>query len=156
MHLAVGEALFAALDLFLPALELVLPGQEALLDLRDPGALFADLALDLGPEPHRFFARLDLGLAANRLGFPARIRDARPSEEANGQEYDGTGDQSADQNCRNRRAWCSSGPCPRGLRFRMERSERTATNRARPSRSNRLSTASVVVVKVPLLVGSVG
>ncbi len=76
VHLAVGEALVAALELLLPALDLVLAGQDTLLDLRHSRALLSDLALDLGPEAHGLFARLDLRLAADRLRLHARVGHA--------------------------------------------------------------------------------
>src|SRR5206468_2468963 len=66
VHLAVGEALIAALELLLPALGLVFAGQETFLDLRHPCALFSDLALDLGSETDGLPRRLDLGPAAER------------------------------------------------------------------------------------------
>src|SRR6188508_2634548 len=101
VRLAVGNALVAPLELPLPALDLVLAGQEALLDLRHARALLADLPLDLRPEPHGLLARLDFRLAANGLGLHTGIGHARASEEAQRDEDDGAGDQGADQNCRN-------------------------------------------------------
>ena len=81
MDLAVGEALVSALEVLLPALDLVLAGQDALLDLRDPAPLLCDLSLDLRPKADGLLTRLDLRLAADCLRLSARFGHARPAEE---------------------------------------------------------------------------
>ena len=69
VRLAVGHALFAARQLRQLALDLLLRREDALLDLRHPGSPFRKLSLDLGPEPDRLLAGLDLRLAADRLSL---------------------------------------------------------------------------------------
>ena len=81
MHLAVGEALLAALDLRRSARELVLACGDPLLDLRDLGAPVLHLALDLGAQPDGLLARLDLRLAADRLGLALGDVHARAAPE---------------------------------------------------------------------------
>ena len=88
--LAVGEALLATLDLLLPPLDLVLPREDTLLDLRDPRTLLGDLALDLSSEADGLLAGFDLRLTTDRLGLAARLGDARPPEQAQGDEHERT------------------------------------------------------------------
>ena len=70
MHLAVVQALLAALDLGLLPLDLVLGGGDLLLDPGGRCPPVLHLALDLGAQLHRQLARLDLRLAPNRLRLP--------------------------------------------------------------------------------------
>ena len=100
MDLAVGEALVAALELLLPALDLVLAGQDTS-SIWYPPPLLSDLALDLGPEADGLLARLDLRLAADRLGLRRASATLDPAEQLQAERRRAAGDQDADQNCRN-------------------------------------------------------
>ena len=67
MHLTVVQSLLPALELDELSLGLLLPREHPLLDLHDLRAPLLDLRLDLGAKPHGLLARVDLGLAAQRL-----------------------------------------------------------------------------------------
>ncbi len=77
MRLPVGKTLVAALDLRRPACELVLGRRDHLLGPRRLGPPLPYLVLDLAPEPDGLLARLDLRLAADRLGLALGDVDAR-------------------------------------------------------------------------------
>ena len=70
MYLAVGGALLAPLQLDDLAFEVGLEAHDPLFDLRDLDATVLNLALDLGAEPDRLLAHLDLGLAPAGLDLP--------------------------------------------------------------------------------------
>ena len=76
VHLAVGDALLAPLELEAAAVELLLAVEQPLLDLLEPAALVVQLALELGAHLDRLLARLD---AAPRAGSPppgaSRVRE---------------------------------------------------------------------------------
>ena len=99
MRLAVGDALVAPGDLDELLLDLLLPREDALLDLEHLLAPVAELGVDLCPELHRLLARLDLGLTPDRLGLalgvldqlpadPARLPDTRRPEDGHGEQGD--------------------------------------------------------------------
>ena len=136
MRLAVGDALLAPRELGQLAVDLVLLGEDALLDLDDLGPALGDLLLDLRAELHRLLARLDLSLAPHRLCLaaslgeeklprPARRREAGACDRTEGDEgerrpYD-QADQGSDDNEHGRscRAPTSGMPrigCLEGLR----------------------------------------
>ena len=97
VHLAVVQPLLATLDLRLLAPELVLGGGDLLLD---PGGLRAPvlhLGLDLGAQLHRQLARLDLGLAPDRLGLPLGHVHARPAAEHQQPRRHGSADRQSNQ-----------------------------------------------------------
>ncbi len=77
MHLAVGDALLAALQIRQLLVDLDLAPGCPLLDLRDLHAPIPHLALDLGPQPHGLLARLDLSLPPHRLGLAVCGLDGR-------------------------------------------------------------------------------
>ena len=70
------SALLAPLELDELALDVRLEPDDALLDLRDLDAPVLDLALDLGPEPHRLLPHLDLRLAPARLDLALDVARA--------------------------------------------------------------------------------
>ena len=99
MGLAVSHALLAAGDLDEPLLDLLLPREDALFDLQHLLAAVVELRVDVGPELHRLLARLDLRLAAERLGLalgvldqlladPARLPDTRRPEDGHCEQGD--------------------------------------------------------------------
>jgi hypothetical protein len=73
VRLAVGEPLLAARDLDVLRLDLVLPRVQALLALHHLRAPLSEFLLELGPQPDRLLARLDLRFAAERLGLAAPV-----------------------------------------------------------------------------------
>ena len=77
VRLPVGEALVAAFDLRRPAGQLVLGGRDPFLGACSFAAPLLHLILDLTSKLDRHLARLDLRLAANRLGFALGDMDAR-------------------------------------------------------------------------------
>ena len=81
VHLAVVQALVAALDLRLLPRDLVLGGRDLLLDPGGLGAPLLHLGLDLRPQLDRELARLDLRLAPDRLRLALGDVDARPAAE---------------------------------------------------------------------------
>ena len=76
VRLAVGQTLLAPGELGQLPLDLLLRREHALLDLGDSRPALGQLALDLGAEPDRLLAGLDLRLAANRLGLALGLRRA--------------------------------------------------------------------------------
>jgi hypothetical protein len=111
----VGEALLAALELRQLAVDLLFPGEHALLDLDDLAPLLPQLVLDFGAELERLLARFHLGLAADRLGASLRLlaqaavvcrrrtgaagrQQARSHVDADSQASPDPGDQEADEN----------------------------------------------------------
>ena len=97
MYLAVAETLFRALDVGQSRVRFGFLLKDTLLDLRDLNPAILDLRLDPAAELNRLLARIDLRLAADRLGFAPGVRKestplclscsnprARPAEEEHG------------------------------------------------------------------------
>ena len=78
VRLAVGDPLLAARQLLALRVELGLALVDTFLDLRHLQPAVLDLGLDLGAESDRLLARLDLGLAAGRLGLTVGVGEDRP------------------------------------------------------------------------------
>ena len=74
VRLAIGNPCSRRSMLGQLAVDLLFLRDDPLLDLDDLGALVLELVLDLGAELERLLARLDLRLAANRLGATIGVR----------------------------------------------------------------------------------
>ena len=160
VRLAVGEALFAAEELGQLRLELILLGEDALLELRDLAAALLGVALGLGTDAHRLLARLDLGLAAQVVGFPLRVVDqlvasrgglpeARPAQHLHHHEQESRSEDEADNDSGGDEHGLSWGRLPHH-QARAERSDSrpSATGRTGGAASELASAASA-----PSLVG---
>ena len=71
--LAVGDALLAAVELLALELGALLAAERALLDLRELGAALLERLLGLLPHLEHALARLDVRLAAHRVGVTTRV-----------------------------------------------------------------------------------
>ena len=78
VHFAVGKSLFAPRDLGELAVDVVLLGDHALLDLEDRVAPLAQLRLDVGAQLHGLLARLDRRFTPRRVGLAACIVEHHP------------------------------------------------------------------------------
>src|SRR5579859_902664 len=143
VDLAVGEPLVLAREVLELALDLLLLGDEALLDLEDLVAPLAELGVDLGAQLDCLLARLHLRLALQRVGLalcvlddlaaqPAGLADARRTESLHREQgkrrpcRDPDGDSDSDQHGRSssvgrHRAirWCSLIGAQRDARARV-------------------------------------
>jgi hypothetical protein len=80
VRLAVGEALILAGEVDELPLDLLLLGEDALLDLQHRLAPVGELRIDLGPELDGLLARLDLRLPPQRLGLALGVLDQLPAD----------------------------------------------------------------------------
>jgi hypothetical protein len=86
VHLAIGETLLSACELDHAAIRLGLLAADSLLRGGDRGPALLDVALDLGAEPDRLLARLDLGLPAHRIGLAARLGEEELPSSSGGRQ----------------------------------------------------------------------
>src|SRR5438093_13163101 len=107
MSLAVGQPLLPSRHLRQLPVDLLLLGEDALLDLDDPRPVLRDLLVDVGAELDGLLARRDLGLAPQRvrlslslldqvLALLARRTQARLSEGPDGPRPSQSPEQQAD------------------------------------------------------------
>jgi len=79
VHLAIGDSLFPPRELGEFPVDVLLLGDDALLQREHLRATARDLLLDLGAKPDRLLTCFDLSFAPKRIGLPLRLGDEQLS-----------------------------------------------------------------------------